>query len=150
MASLPPLASTVKSSLFRHAHSSPLPLAARLHQCCTNCSCYINNGCIFSGQTSCINNTIKWDPIKIWLFSCSKQCTNVPSFIRAPGTAGWKRQVNWFCKWMWITSNLCSSSEPLLYSLVSQNDNLIKKHFWRSLSLMWQSFYTAFSSFKES
>ena len=29
----PPLTSTVKSSLFTHAHSSPFPLAARLHQC---------------------------------------------------------------------------------------------------------------------
>ena len=31
----PPLTSTVKSSLFMHAHSSPLSLASRLHQCCT-------------------------------------------------------------------------------------------------------------------
>ena len=30
----PPLTSTVKLSLFTHAHSSPLFLAARLHQCC--------------------------------------------------------------------------------------------------------------------
>ena len=29
----PPLTSTVKSSLFTHAHSSPLSLAARLHGC---------------------------------------------------------------------------------------------------------------------
>ena len=29
----PPLTSTVKSSLFTHAHSSPLSLAARLHRC---------------------------------------------------------------------------------------------------------------------
>ena len=35
------LTSTVKSSLFTHAHSSPLPLAARLHWCCANCSHYI-------------------------------------------------------------------------------------------------------------
>ena len=40
----PPLTVTVKSSLFMHVHSSPLSLAARLHQCCTNCSCYVNNG----------------------------------------------------------------------------------------------------------
>uniref|UniRef100_K9IY15 Uncharacterized protein n=1 Tax=Desmodus rotundus TaxID=9430 RepID=K9IY15_DESRO len=40
---LPPrLTSTVKSSLFTHAHSSPLSLAARLHQCCVN-HC-VNNG----------------------------------------------------------------------------------------------------------
>ena len=44
----PPLTSTVKLSLFIHAHSSPLPLAARLHWCCTNHSCYINNGWTFS------------------------------------------------------------------------------------------------------
>ena len=30
---LPPQTSTVKSSLFLHAHSSPLSVAARLHQC---------------------------------------------------------------------------------------------------------------------
>ena len=47
----PPLTSTVKLSLFTHAHSSPLPLAARLHQCCINHSHYINNGWTFSGQT---------------------------------------------------------------------------------------------------
>ena len=47
----PPLTSTVKLSLFTHAHSSPLSLAARLHQCRANCS-YINNGWTFSGQTS--------------------------------------------------------------------------------------------------
>ena len=40
------------SPLFTHAHSSPLSLAARLHQCCTNHSCYINNGWIFPIQTS--------------------------------------------------------------------------------------------------
>ena len=51
----PPLTSTVKVSTFMHTHSSALPLAARLHQCSTNCSCYINNGWAFSGQTlSCI------------------------------------------------------------------------------------------------
>ena len=39
---LPPLTSTVKLSLFTHVHFSPLSLAARLHQCYTNCSHYIN------------------------------------------------------------------------------------------------------------
>ena len=43
--------STVKLSLFMHVHSIPLSLAARLHQCCANHSCYINSGWIFSGQT---------------------------------------------------------------------------------------------------
>ena len=44
---LPPLTSAVKSSLFTHTHSSPLSLAARLHQCCANHPCYINNAWIF-------------------------------------------------------------------------------------------------------
>ena len=35
-----PLTSTVKSSLFTHAHSSPLSLAARLHWYHANCSHY--------------------------------------------------------------------------------------------------------------
>ena len=43
-----PLTSTVKSSLFTHAHS----LAARLRWCWTNHSHYINNGWTFSGQIS--------------------------------------------------------------------------------------------------
>ena len=47
----PPLSSTVKSSLFMHVHSSPLSLDARLCQCHSNHSCYINNGWTFSGQT---------------------------------------------------------------------------------------------------
>ena len=49
---LPPLTSTVKSSLLPHTHSSPLSLAARLHWCHANCSHCINNGWIFSRQTS--------------------------------------------------------------------------------------------------
>ena len=48
----PPLTSTVRLSLFTHAHSSPLSLASRLHGCCANHSCYISNGWTFSGQTS--------------------------------------------------------------------------------------------------
>ena len=48
---LPPLTRTVKLSLFIHAHSSPLFLAARLHQCHANCSLYFNNGWTFSRQT---------------------------------------------------------------------------------------------------
>ena len=43
----PPLTSTVKSSLFTHAHSSPLSLAARLHWCHADHSRYINNGWLF-------------------------------------------------------------------------------------------------------
>ena len=41
---LPPLTSTVKSSLFTHAHSRPLSLAARLHRFHTNHSHNIHNG----------------------------------------------------------------------------------------------------------
>ena len=44
----PPLTSTMKSSLFMHVHSSPLSLAARLHQGCENHSRYTNHGWIFS------------------------------------------------------------------------------------------------------
>ena len=52
---LPPqLTSTVKSSLFTHAHSSTLSLAARLHWCHVNHSRYINNGWSFSRQISYI------------------------------------------------------------------------------------------------
>ena len=47
----PPMTSTVKSSLFKCAHSSPLSLATRLHQCHTKHSHYINNGWNFSRQT---------------------------------------------------------------------------------------------------
>ena len=47
----PSLTSTVKSSLFMHVRSGPLSLAATLHRCCANHSCYINNGQTFSGQT---------------------------------------------------------------------------------------------------
>ena len=48
---LPPsLTSTVKSSLFTHAHSSPLSLAARSHRCRANCSPNINHGWTFSRQ----------------------------------------------------------------------------------------------------
>ena len=43
----PPLTGTVKSSSFTCAHSSPLSLAARLYQCCANCSHFINNGWTF-------------------------------------------------------------------------------------------------------
>ena len=46
-----PLTSTVKLSLLTHVHSSPLSLAARLHQCPANHSCYINNDRTFPGQT---------------------------------------------------------------------------------------------------
>ena len=49
---LPPLASTVKSSLFTYVHSRAFSLAARLHRCCTNHSHYSNNGWTFFRQIS--------------------------------------------------------------------------------------------------
>ena len=51
--SLPSLTSIVKSSLFTHAHSSPLSLAARFHWHHTHWY-YINNGWTSFGQTSYI------------------------------------------------------------------------------------------------
>ena len=51
----PPLTSTVRSSLFTHAHSSPLSLAARSHRCRTKRSRYISNGWTFPGQTSYVD-----------------------------------------------------------------------------------------------
>ena len=47
-----PATSTVKSSLFTCAHSSPLSLAARLCRCHTNCSRNNKIGWTFFGQTS--------------------------------------------------------------------------------------------------
>ena len=47
----PPLTSTVKLSLFKHAHSSPLSLAARLHRCHANHSCILTMAVLFSGHT---------------------------------------------------------------------------------------------------
>ena len=41
------MASIVRLSLFMHVHPRPLSLAARVHQCHTNCSHYINNGWTF-------------------------------------------------------------------------------------------------------
>ena len=60
---LPPrLTSAVESSLFTHAHSSPLSLAAKLYQCCANSTCYINIVWTFSGQALfiCICVRIKY------------------------------------------------------------------------------------------
>ena len=51
-------ASTTATDLYsevvfvHNVHSSPLPLAARLHWYCVNYSSYINSGWTFSGQTS--------------------------------------------------------------------------------------------------
>ena len=45
---LSPMTTIVMLSLFTHAYSCPLSLAARLHQCCTSCSHFINYGWTFS------------------------------------------------------------------------------------------------------
>ena len=65
----PPLTSTVKLSLFTHAHSSSLSLAARLHRCHANCSHYINNGWTFPRQTRIWEVTDTFHPWKHYLFS---------------------------------------------------------------------------------
>ena len=58
---LPALTSTVNSSsLFTHVHSNAFSLAARLHRCHANHSCYINNSWSFSGQT------LYMFPKKVW------------------------------------------------------------------------------------
>ena len=57
----PPLTSTVKSSLFTHAHASPLSLAARLHRCHANCSHYINIGWTFPDRPHiCTKYNSEW------------------------------------------------------------------------------------------
>ena len=57
-----PLTSTVKS-LFTDVHSSPLFLAARLHRCHENYSCYINNCWTFSGQASYVHGPWTWSMV---------------------------------------------------------------------------------------
>ena len=69
----PPLSSTVKSSLFTHAHSSPLSLAASLYQGRTNHSHYVNNGWTVSGQTDLIH-TIHWVGQKVCLDLSKLSC----------------------------------------------------------------------------
>ena len=69
----PPLASEVKLSLFMHGHSSPLSLAARLHQFWANCSHYINNGWTFSRQATgglkTDSSDIKPNPCLEWIYN---------------------------------------------------------------------------------
>ena len=55
---LPPLTSTVKLSLFTHAHSSPHSLIIRIHHCHANHSHYINNGWTLSGLTHIIEEQV--------------------------------------------------------------------------------------------
>ena len=52
--------SRVKPSLFTHAYSSPLSLAARLHWCLPNHSCFINNGWTFSWKTLYFIHKPRW------------------------------------------------------------------------------------------
>ena len=73
---LPPLTSTMKSSLFTQAHSGPRSVAARLHQCCANCSCYINNGWTFSGQTSYAYTEKVSSKFLLWKFESIQKIEN--------------------------------------------------------------------------
>ena len=82
---LSPLSSTVKLSLFTHAHSlAPLSLVTRLHQCHINSSRYVNNGWTFSRQTLYTNGSfdvidykLKIEPIHVYVcffFSQNQLC----------------------------------------------------------------------------
>ena len=72
----PPLPSTMTSSLFTRAHSSPVSLAARLHRCHVNHSRYINNGWTFSRQTLYFRN---------WLFmAASSQSLLIKKLLTFP------------------------------------------------------------------
>ena len=53
---------TVKSSLFTHMCSSSLSLAARLHQCRVNHSCYVKNGWTFSIRRHTIVSICYYSP----------------------------------------------------------------------------------------
>ena len=64
-----PLTSTVKSSLFTHAYSSPLSLTARLHQCQANHSPYSNNSWTFSGQSSYIHSFLIYVCVNIHILN---------------------------------------------------------------------------------
>ena len=64
---LPPLTSTVKSSSFTHAHSSPLSLAGRLHQCHANCSHHINSDGLFLDRPRIL---VLWWPSLLSTFLC--------------------------------------------------------------------------------
>ena len=72
---LPPLTSTVTSSLFAHAHSSPLSLDAGLQRCRAHCSRCINNGWAFSRQPSYTLHLMQYTYQGVFLH-CSKQFLN--------------------------------------------------------------------------
>ena len=110
--STPPLTSTVKSSLFMHVHSSPLSLAARLHRCHTNRSCYINNSWTAFWQTLYvlyiyiyeiqISTSIYWYIQREILLAFVQKKVNIAGLTpnlwktcsqawKTPSTAFWKR-----------------------------------------------------------
>ena len=64
---LPPLTSTVKSSLFMYAHSSPLSLAARSHQCHENHSFMVIVGLFLDRPHICEGNENRI--LKTYLYS---------------------------------------------------------------------------------
>ena len=75
---LPTLTSTVKLSLFKHGHSSPLSLVSRLHWCRVNCSLYINNGWTFSGH---IYNTIYLLPMCVYTHIYTHVYTHIYMYV---------------------------------------------------------------------
>ena len=77
----PPLTSTVKLSLFTHAHSSPLSLAARLHWCQTNHTHYINRQTLY-----------------ICLYVHTYIHTCIHTYIHKAGLGtGWMIESIWYC-----------------------------------------------------
>ena len=96
----PPLTGTVKSSLFTHMHASPPSLAARLHQCCTNHSNYINNGWTFLDRPcifflwfeSYFPICMPYDRsiVQNWIFESNKEGTVDIMF-------SFSFRVRWFC-----------------------------------------------------
>ena len=94
---LHPLTSTVKSSLFIYAHSSPLSLPARLHQCCTNYSRYINNGWTFSRQTSYTCGSLLLAGSRESLAGCKEiSCYDVNcTWRKANGWETWMASRSW-------------------------------------------------------
>ena len=75
----PPLTSTVKSSLFAHAHSSPLSLAVRLHRRLANSSHHINIGWNFPRLCTYSHTSVlcHWDLLYFHSFVLCSYCYNI-------------------------------------------------------------------------